>query len=138
MFESKDFKQTNNNGVVTLSYEDKDAYLKGNEEVTTDMIKAVGKYSKDYVEQVTTFAAEEGQKIMAKDKSVTQVVVEAPFNHSYSKVEAFVKREKEVSAPGSTEKKIRSDVKVKVTDYNCKVSDKQIREMNQALTAALL
>lgn len=95
MFDKTKFKSTKVDGVVTLTYEDKDAFKSGTE-IPVDTLKEVHAYHKSYTAEAATMAAELGKDTMKKDKSIDKVVVEFPYTIAHNgELTVSVHREKE-------------------------------------------
>lgn len=133
MFDKSKFKSTKVDGVVTLTYEDKDAFKAGTE-ISADTLKEVHNYHKTYTAEAASMATELGKETMKKDKTINKVVVEFPYTvASNGKLTVGVHREKEyVNAFTKTgEKEIikRPAVTVVAKDPSSKLTNSLVKKL---------
>lgn len=131
MFDNKKFKATKVDGVMSVVYEDENAYKNGTE-IPFKTLKEVAAYQSQYVLDATTAAVDYAKKEMKKDKSIDKVNVEFPYSVSkHGKVTVDIDREKQYrnTLKGDGEIISKPAISVKVKDPSQKVSKPKISAM---------
>lgn len=134
-----DFERSEVNGVVTLSYTDRDVYGAGCE-LDKDAIKKLQDYDASYLATATELAAAKAEALMKKEKGVNKVIVDFPFTTNKKSGQAVItsSRSKEIRVPASDRVITRSDVTLSVKDPYNKVTSSLIDSLQEKMTATLL
>lgn len=142
IFDKSKFEQTEVDGVVNLSYTDEDAYKHGSKEFTTlsfTDLKNADNYRNKYIEEATELAAQEGKRIMEKNKKVDKVIVTVPFSTSKrGSIDISVDRSKTFQGMKGGDPVTKSKITTVVHDPISKVSKSKIKELESELTAVLV
>ena len=134
-----DFDRSEVNGVVTLTYTDREVYGAGCE-LDKDVIKKLQDYDASYLSTATELAATKAEELMKKEKGVNKVIVDFPFTTNKKSGQAVVTstRSKDVRVPASDRVITRSDVSLSVKDPYNKVTSSLIDTLQDKMTATLL
>lgn len=139
MFKHELLEENKVGKVLTLKYTDTEVYKKGNDDITTDMLKSVSKYSKAYVEEAAKFSTEVAQQSMLKDKEIEKVIVELPFTvDANGSLDITTYRSKTYPSMTGGEPVTKSAVRITAHDPSNGMSKKKIKALEEQLTAVLL
>lgn len=142
MFEKDTFKSTKVDGVdgvVTLTYDDKKAFIKGDDTVTGADLKKVAEYTSKYIEEATNNASREAKSIMEDDSKIKKVIIKYPFSTSKrGGLDVTVDRSKTFKGMQGRDDVTKSTVRVTATDPVMKMPKTKIRDLEESLTSALL
>ena len=133
MFDKSNFKSTKVDGVLSVVYDDKDAYKNGTD-IPLKTLKEVAEYNSKYTYEATSAAVDYAKDQMKKDKDITKVNVQYPFaTHAKSGVTVVIDREKTFHNPQNGE----DITSVKVKDVSVNISKPKISGMVTELAKAL-
>jgi hypothetical protein len=131
------FETTVSGNTALCKVTQEDLYSKGNENVTTEQIKAVEKYRKQYLQTSIDTGAVEATTIFKNNKDVDVVNIEYPYSTSKDgKLTIEVHRNKEVHIPGTSETKTGPAVRAIITDPYAKAKS-TVRNAAKAIAAQL-
>lgn len=137
VFDSKKLEHKVKDGVLTLKYSDRDAFV-NNSEIKKATFQEVERYKKDYCAAATEFSKEEALKALKKDKSIDTVKVDLPWTpNSYGKVLTTVKRKEHFRGMNGSPDVTKSTVRVKIKDPAVP-SKSFISQLEDELTKQLL
>lgn len=133
-----EFERSEVNGVVTLTYSDRDVYGVGCE-LDKKTIEKLQAYDVNYLTSATELAAGKAEDIMKKEKGVNKVIVDFPYTtNKLGHAVVAATRSKDIRVPASDKIITRSDVTLSVKDPYNKVSSKVIETLQDKMTATLL
>ena len=137
-FDKSKLKSQKTGDVITLTYEDENAYKNGTD-IPFKTLKEVDDYRADYLKAVTAFSAEEAKETLKKDKTASKVIVQFPYT-SFKRGEAniIVDRSKTFPGIGDRESVTKSKITVVVKDPLNKVPKSTIHSLEADLTAILV
>ncbi len=137
-FDKSKFKSETNNGVITLTYEDKDIFKNGTD-IPLETIENVEKYRSSYIKSVTEEAAERAKDALLANESATRVFVNFPFSSSKKgMVSVKVDKEKHFRGINGHPDTSKSKIDTIVLDPLEKVSKSTIKALEDELTSILL
>jgi hypothetical protein len=111
------FETTVSGNTALCKVTEQDLFSKGNENVTTEQIKAVEKYRKQYLQTAINAGAGAATIIFKENKDVDVVNIEYPYStNKDGKLTIEVNREKEVRVPGTDEVRNGPSLRAIITD----------------------
>jgi len=129
------------NGIATVKYSNENAYFDEAKEagIDSDTLKKVNKFSKTYIDEATTVAANHAKDIMLDDKAVDRVVSVFPYStSSKGHVEVATTRSATTTIPGTDKTVTKSGLRVAITDPNTKANKSMITKLRNSLTEVLI
>jgi len=139
-FDGKKFVEVSKvDGVVTLKYEDDQAFVNGiKDEVDADTLKKVFDYKHKYLDEAVKSSSEQAKSILEKDKDVERVVTVVPDGIAkrgkYGEIAVTVTRDAEITVPGKDEKIRKTSVRVRVKDAFAKPTKSLITSIEEDMT----
>lgn len=137
-FDKSKFKTTKVDGVLSVVYDDENAFKDGTE-IPFKTLKEVSDYQHQYVLDATTAAVDFAKEKMKKEKDIKQSTVKFPFSTSTKgKIEVVVDREKTFNnaLKGKGETVTRPAISVKVTNPAVTLPKPKIKSMVDDLIVA--
>lgn len=138
MFDKKLFKSTKVDGVLSVKYDDKEAYGKGTD-IPLETLEQVSEYNSKYALEATEAAVAYSKSQLKKDEEVNKVIVEFPYSTSEKgELTVTVDREKTFRNPQKEGETItRPAIAVKVKEPAVILSKSKIASMVDDLSEAL-
>jgi len=133
-----EFNKEVNEGIATLVAKDQNMFM-ADTEISKQTFKDVAEHNAKYIETVMTAASNEATTIMAKDKSIDKVLVQAPYTVSKrGSLDVELKRSHTYPGMNGAPAVTKSTMKVKVTDPYSKPVKSALKGLESEMTKALL
>ena len=127
-------------GVVSVVYQDSDAYLSGTE-LTKEEIRKVNDYDAEYIKTVADASAAISTEIMEKHEGVDKVITETPFSLSArGNISTTARRSQTWNSNlgGKKTSTTRSTLTVNVKNPVSSITKKDVRSIEDRMTEKLL
>jgi len=138
IFEKDKYVESKVDGVVTLSYDDKNVF-NGDTDLTKDTLTKVFKHTSKFITDATDEAVSKATNILKADKEVNKVIVDYPYGPTGSgAVKASITREKTFRIPGKDGATItRPDVQLEVKHTMQSPNESHIKRLQQQMKDVL-